>query len=237
MRERPAPGERPTARLPAPDDPAGVTTSPRPQTRGEEIANSVTHGLGLVAAVAMAPVLVLTAARNGGTARIVAAATFAATLVLLYLASTLYHAMPARIKDPFRRLDHASIYILIAGTYTPVTLVTLRGAWGWSLFGVSWGLAALGVVLKAAYGAHLRPRLSTSLYVAMGWAAIIAIGPLLRQLPPGAFAWLLGGGLAYTGGVAFYVLDRRYRYAHAVWHLFVLAGSACHAWAIHSYVL
>lgn len=208
----------------------------RPQTVGEEIANSVTHGVGLVASVAAAPVLVLTAARSGDPARVVAAATFAATLVLLYLASTLYHAVPARAKEAFRRLDHASIYTLIAGTYTPVTLVTLRGAWGWSLFGVVWGLATVGVVLKAAFGAHHRPRLSTALYVGMGWVALVAIGPLLRQLPPGAFTWILAGGLAYTGGVAFYALDR-VRYLHAVWHLFVLAGSACHGWAILAYVL
>lgn len=212
----------------------------RSQTLGEEIANSLTHGIGLAASIVATPLLIITAARSGETSRVVAASLFALTLVLLYAASTLYHALPGRrtprAKAVCQRLDHAAIYLLIAGTYTPVLMVSLRGAWGWSLMGVVWGLAALGVVIKSVFGAGRLNGLSTAMYLAMGWLAIVAVRPLLTHLSISAILWLAAGGLAYTGGVVFFLRDRR-RYHHAIWHLFVLGGSACHAWALLAYVL
>jgi hemolysin III len=207
---------------------------------GEELANSITHGFGLAASAAAAPVLIVTAAHAHDPWRVIAASVFAATLLLLYAASTLYHALPGhvlrRAKDVFRRLDHAAIYLLIAGTYTPFVLVSMRGAWGWSLFGVVWSLAAVGVTLKGVFGAGRLAVLSTAVYVGMGWLALVAVHPLLTHVAPGAILWLFAGGITYTMGVIFFALDR-HRYMHAVWHLFVLAGSACHAWAILAYVL
>jgi len=203
----------------------------RPQSLGEEIANSISHGLGLAAALAAAPVLVIAAAHRGDPAWLVGSSVFAATMVLLYLASTLYHAIPhSKAKRIFKILDHAAIYLLIAGTYTPFTLGVLRGAWGWTLFGLIWGLAITGVVLKLAGGLR-RPWLSTGLYVAMGWLVLIAIKPLWEALPPWGMFWLVAGGVAYTGGVAFYAADHK-PYAHFVWHLFVVAGTACHFVAV-----
>jgi hemolysin III len=166
--------------------------------------------------------------------RIIACTVFAATLVLLYAASTLYHAIPAsRAKQVLRVVDHSSIYLLIAGSYTPFTLGVLRGAWGWSLFGVVWTLAACGILYKTMFGFRF-PRLSTGFYLAMGWLAVVALEPLARALPGPALAWLLAGGLCYTAGVPFYARDRL-RFRHAVWHLFVLAGSACHYVAVLLY--
>lgn len=209
-------------------------------TAREEIANSVTHGFGLAASIAAAPILIVTAARSDDAWRVVAASLFATTLILLYAASTVYHAIPggvaARAKSVWQRLDHSAIYLLIAGTYTPVTLVSLRGPWGWSLLGVVWGLAAIGVVLKSVFGAGRLAALSTAVYLAMGWLALVACRPLLAQLAPGALLWLLAGGVAYSSGVCFFVWERK-RYSHAIWHLFVLGGSACHTWAILAYVL
>jgi len=207
----------------------------RTQSRGEEIANSVSHGVGMMAALAAAPILIVSAAQRGGAAQIVGASIFAAAMVLLYLTSTLYHALPRnRVKRLFQILDHGAIYLLIAGTYTPFTLGVLRGAWGWTLFGLVWGLALAGVVLKAVAGIR-HPRLSTSLYVAMGWLALIAIEPLWLHLPAWGLFWLLAGGIAYTLGVVFFALDGRVRYSHFVWHLFVLAGTACHFVAVLGY--
>jgi hemolysin III len=207
----------------------------RTQSRGEEIANSVSHGVGMMAALAAAPILIVSAAQRGGAAQIVGASIFAAAMVLLYLTSTLYHALPRnRVKRLFQILDHGAIYLLIAGTYTPFTLGVLRGAWGWTLFGLVWGLALAGVVLKAVAGIRY-PRLSTSLYVAMGWLALIAIEPLWLHLPAWGLFWLLAGGIAYTLGVVFFALDGRVRYSHFVWHLFVLAGTACHFVAVLGY--
>jgi len=207
---------------------------------GEELANSITHGFGLAASAAGAPVLIVTAVRAHDPWRVIAASVFAATLLLLYAASTLYHALPGhvlkRAKEVFRRLDHAAIYLLIAGTYTPFVLVSMRGVWGWSLFGVVWGLAAVGIILKSIFGAGRLAVLSTAVYVGMGWLALVAIRPLLAHVPPGAVLWLFAGGVAYTTGVIFFALDR-HRYLHAIWHLFVLGGSACHAWAVLAYVL
>ena len=206
----------------------------RTQSLGEEIANSVSHGVGFLAAVAAAPILVLSAVRSGGAARITGASVFAATMVLLYLTSTLYHALPRnRAKRVFQVLDHAAIFLMIAGTYTPFTLGVLRGTWGWTLFGLVWGLALAGVVLTAVGGVRY-PKLSTGLYIAMGWLILIAVKPLWLRVPPWGLFWLLAGGIAYTGGVAFYAA-KRVRYSHFVWHLFVIAGTACHFIAVLRY--
>ncbi|MBI4390387.1 MAG: hemolysin III family protein [candidate division NC10 bacterium] len=203
----------------------------RQPSRGEEIANSVSHGLGLVAALAAAPFLVGDAVRWGGTGAIVGASVFAATMVLLYLASTLYHALPgSRAKRVFQAVDHGAIFLLIAGTYTPFTLGVLRGSWGWTLFGLVWGLAAVGIALKAV-GRLRHPILSTLLYVGMGWLILIAIRPLWLRVPTAGLLWLLAGGVAYTAGLAFFAA-RGVRYSHLVWHLFVLAGTACHFFAV-----
>jgi len=207
------------------------TSREQPQSPGEEIANSVSHAVGLLAAVVATPVLVLSAVRHGGAGRIAGASVFAASMVLLYLTSALYHALPRnRAKRIFQVLDHAAIFVMIAGTYTPFTLGVLRGAWGWTLFGLVWGLALAGLVLTAAGGAGY-PKLRLSLYLAMGWLILIAIKPLWLRMPSEGLFWLLGGGIAYTVGVAFYAA-KRVRYFHFVWHLFVLAGTACHFIAV-----
>jgi hemolysin III len=197
------------------------------QSRGEELANSVSHGVGLLAALAATPVLLLSAVRQGDAARIAGAGVFAASMVMLYLTSTLYHALPGnRAKRVFQVLDHAAIFLMIAGTYTPFTLGVLRGAWGWTLFGLVWGLALAGVVLTAAGGVRY-PKLTTSLYLGMGWLILVAVKPLWLRMPPEGLFWLLAGGIAYTVGVVFYAA-KRLRYGHFVWHLFVIAGTACH---------
>jgi len=203
----------------------------RTQSLGEEIANSVSHGVGLLAAVATAPVLVLSAVQHDGAARIVGASVFAATMVLLYLTSTLYHALPRnRAKRVFQVLDHAAIFLMIAGTYTPFTLGVLRGTWGWTLFGLVWGLALAGVVLTAVGGVRY-PKLSTCLYLAMGWLILVAVKPLWLGVPSWGLFWLLAGGIAYTVGVVFYAA-KRVRFSHFVWHLFVITGTACHFIAV-----
>ena len=209
--------------------------SPRPpQTLGEEIANAVSHGLALLGAVAGTPVLLVTAARHGPASRVVGAAVFAATLILLYASSTLYHALARnRAKLVFRILDHGAIYLLIAGTYTPFTLGVLRGPWGRTLFGLIWALAVAGTTLTAVAGVRY-PRLSTGVYIGMGWLIVVAVRPLWLHVPLAGLLWLAAGGLAYTAGVAFYAAPRL-RYAHFVWHLFVVAGSACHFVAVLSY--
>jgi hemolysin III len=218
--------------------PAEATRSARPATRrqslGEEIANSASHGAGFVLAAVGTPFLLGEAARQGTVADLLGAAVFAATVMLAYLASTLYHAAPwPRVKGVLRAVDHGTIFLLIAGTYTPFTLGVLRGGWGWTLFGVVWTLALAGVVMKAFGGVRFR-KLSMVLYLAMGWLVLVAIGPLMERMPAAGFAWLLAGGLAYTGGVLFYALDR-YRYCHFIWHLFVIAGTACHFVAVIRY--
>ncbi|MFN8588860.1 MAG: hemolysin III family protein [Candidatus Eisenbacteria bacterium] len=205
----------------------------RPQTTGEEIANSVSHGVGLLATLVALPFLVAHVLPRGAFA-VTGAAVFATTLALLYLASTLYHAIPnPRAKRVLRVLDHAAIYLLIAGTYTPFTIGVLRGPWGWSLFGVLWTLAIAGIVLKSAAGFRW-PKLSVALYLAMGWMVVIAAKPLVERMEPAGIAWLLAGGLAYTAGVVPYVLPR-VKYAHFVWHLAVMAGTACHFVAVWKY--
>lgn len=205
-------------------------------TAREEVAHAATHGLALAVSVAGAALLVVRAALHGDAVHVVASAVFGATLVLLYAASTLYHAVPApRAKRLLRRLDHAAIFLLIAGTYTPLTLVCLRGGLGWTLFAAVWSLALLGVLLETAFPRRVR-RVSLALYLGMGWMGVLAAGPMMRALPPEGLALLLAGGLAYTAGVAFYAW-RRLPYHHAVWHLFVMAGSALHFSCILAYAV
>jgi hemolysin III len=207
------------------------STVGRPQSLGEEIANSVSHGIGLLAALVGAPVLLLAAVRHGTGANVAGAAVFIATAVLLYLASTLYHAFPhGRAKSVFRTLDHGAIFLLIAGTYTPFTLGVLRGTWGWLLLGLVWSLAVVGILLKVT-GALRHPVLSTALYLTMGWLALIAVRPFWLHVPPAGLLWLLAGGLSYTAGVAFFAA-RRLRYAHFIWHLWVFTGTGCHFFAV-----
>ncbi|MEP7086124.1 MAG: hemolysin III family protein [Gemmatimonadota bacterium] len=204
-------------------------------TLGEEIANAITHGAGLVASLIALPVLIWSASRSHDGARIAGATIFGVTLCLLYTASTLYHSFPpGRSKRVFRVLDHGAIYLLIAGTYTPFALGPLRGPWGWSLLAVSWTLAAAGVLLKATVGFRYE-KVSTAIYVGMGWMALIAIKPLLEHVPRMGLVWLVVGGLFYTGGVVFYATDRRLWYGHAIWHVFVAAGSLCHFLAVLGY--
>ncbi len=208
--------------------------SERPQSLGEEIANSVSHGVALLAAIAGAPFLIL-AARDLGAAHIVASSVFAATMILLYLASTLYHAVrPGRAKRVLRILDHSAIYLFIAGSYTPFALGALGGPWGWSLFGIVWTLAIAGTVLKS-FNRLSHPWLSTGLYLVMGWLVLIAAVPLAERVPLPGLALLAAGGIAYTAGVVFYALDSRLRYGHAIWHGFVVTGTGCHFFAVLHY--
>lgn len=205
-------------------------------TRAEERAHVLTHGLGALLALTGLLVMVLDTTRRGDPWRIVAASVYGTSLLLLYLISTLYHGLPpSRAKNVFRALDHSAIYLLIAGTYTPFTLVPLRGAWGWSLFGVIWGLALIGVAQEAVLRRRFR-WISLTLYLLMGWLVVIAARPLAASLPSGGILLLAAGGAAYSGGIYFY-LSRRVPYHHAIWHLFVLAGSACHYFAVLRYVL
>ncbi len=207
----------------------------RPYTVGEEIAHSITHGLGAALSVAGLVLLVVRAVAVGDPWRVVSFAIFGTTLVLLYTASTMYHALtPRRAKSVFKVLDHAFIYVLIAGTYTPFLLVSLRGSWGWSLFGVVWGVTIAGIIFKVWFAGRFR-LLSTLLYIALGWLCVVAIRPMMASVPPAGLVWLLAGGVAYTGGTVFY-LWRGLRYHHAIWHVFVLTGSFCHFVAIYDYL-
>jgi hemolysin III len=191
--------------------------------------------VGAAFSVAGLAVLVFVAALRGTGSHVVACSVYGASLVLLYVCSTLYHALAdGRAKRVFRILDHSSIYVLIAGTYTPFTLLTLRGVWGWALFGAVWSLALAGILFKCFFTGRLHA-LSTAVYLLMGWMAVVAVQPLLRALPGPGFLWVLAGGLFYTLGVTFFVCRRKY--AHAIWHLFVLAGSVCHFVAVYRYVL
>lgn len=209
---------------------------PVPQrARYEELANALTHGLGLVAAIAGAPMLIIAAVRLGQTASIVGASIFAATMILMYLSSTLYHAFPhGNWKRIFHKLDHTAIYLLIAGTYTPFTLGIMRGQLGWTIFGAIWALASIGIVLKL-FNRLSNPWLSVGLYLLMGWLVVFAAGPLMAKMPVNGLLWLAGGGVAYTLGVIFFALDARIRFGHAIWHLFVMAGTACHFFAVLYY--
>ncbi|QKK03370.1 MAG: hemolysin III family protein [Pseudomonadota bacterium] len=210
--------------------------NPLPQTYREEIANALTHGLGVILSIGGGAVLITLTSLMAGVREVISVSIFVASLVLLYTASTLYHsARSARWKSRLKILDHCAIFLLIAGTYTPFTLAAMRGGWGWSLFGVIWGLAVIGIVLKLFFTGRYQ-RLSTATYIGMGWLAIIAFAPLAQALTPAALAWLIGGGLLYTTGTLFYHA-RRLPYAHAVWHLFVLGGSACHFAAVTTQVI
>lgn len=213
-----------------------TTNVTRQYSLGEEIANCITHGLGALLSVAGLVTLVVVAARHGTLLQISSVAVYGGTLVLLYLSSTLYHSLSAtRARHVFKVIDHSSIYLLIAGTYTPFTLVTLRGPWGYSLLAVVWVLAVAGVAAEAFW--VYRPKWVSSLvYLAMGWLVVVAIRPLVAGIPRGGWLLLLAGGLSYTVGVVFYVL-KKVPYMHAVWHLFVLGGSVSQFLAVLLYVL
>lgn len=198
--------------------------------------NAITHLAGALLALAGAVVLIVLAAREGDPWKVVSVSIYGTTLVLLYSFSALYHSLRGRAKNVLRELDHHSIYLLIAGSYTPFCLVTLRGSWGWSLFGVVWGLAALGSLQELWLKDSARI-LSVVIYIVMGWVALVAMFQLLHALGPAGFAWLVAGGLFYTIGIVFFVIDTRLKHAHGIWHLFVLAGSASHYVAILKYVL
>ena len=203
---------------------------------GEEIAHGLTHGVGIVLAIAGLCVLVTFSALYGSAVHVVASSIFGASMIVLYTASSLYHSLPMpETKRIMRVVDHASIYLLIAGTYTPFTLVTLEGAWGWSLFGVVWGLAIAGIIFKLFFTGRF-DRLSVAIYVAMGWCGLVAIKPMMAALPTLGLWLLVAGGLAYTGGVIFYLLERM-RYHHAIWHLFVMAGTTLHYFVVLFFVI
>lgn len=202
----------------------------------DEIANSVTHGFGVVLSIAGLVLMIVYSSLNGNAWHVVSSSIFGSTMIFLYLASTLYHSSKTeKAKHFYKILDHSFIYILIAGTYTPFTLVTLNGALGWTLFGIIWGLAIAGVVFKF-YFVHRFKILSTAIYLLMGWLIIFAINPLLDHLPIGGVYWLIGGGLSYTFGVVFYVWHKL-PFNHSIWHLFVLGGSVCHFFAVFFYVI
>lgn len=201
------------------------------QTLGEEIANSLSHGAGLLFAIVGTPILILAALRYGTAWNLVGVSVFAASMITLYLASTLYHALTHdKAKRFFRILDHSAIFILIAGTYTPFTLGIMRGRIGWTLFGLVWGLALVGLVKKALFGARF-VWLSVVLYLVMGWLVVIAAPQVMQRMPVSGLVWLMAGGVAYTAGVGFFAAHR-VRYAHFAWHLFVIAGTVCHFFAV-----
>lgn len=207
-----------------------------PSTLRDEIASAVTHGLGALASVGAGAALITLAALEADGWHLVGTSVFVGALVLVYTASTLYHAVPiSRAKAWLRIFDHCAIYVLIAGTYTPFLLVPLRGGWGWSLFGIIWGLALAGVVFKLFFTGRFK-LLTTLVYIGMGWLVLVAIRPLMASLPPSSLAWLVAGGVSYTAGTIFY-MSKRIPYTHAIWHLFVLGGSVCHFVAVMHEVL
>jgi hemolysin III len=211
---------------------SGSPAVSRPQSGREELANSITHGIGLLAALIVLPVLIVSATRHGGIAGVVGASVFATTMVLLYLTSTLYHALSdGSLRSLLLKLDHGAIYLFIAGSYTPFALATIHDTTGWLLLGVVWAVAFIGVLLKA-FDRVRHPLLSTGLYVGMGWVVLLAAYPLVASLTASGIQWLICGGIAYTVGVVFFVLDARIRYSHCVWHVFVMAGTACHVVAV-----
>lgn len=198
---------------------------------GEEIFNSITHGLGTLLSIAALVVLVIVANLRGDTWHVVSFSIFGGTLILTYLASTLYHSFTAqKLKDFFARIDHAAIFLLIAGTYTPFVLTTLRGGLGWVLFGIIWGLALGGVVIRSIYLSRFR-KLMVAIYLGMGWMFLVAVGPLVRNLPTLSLVFLIVGSICYSAGVVFY-LWRSLKYGHGIWHLFVLAGSCMHFFSV-----
>jgi hemolysin III len=208
------------------------TAPNREQSQKEEIANAVSHGIGLVVTLVGSPFLIMHAARNGDAGFMVGTSLFAATMVLLYLASTVYHALPmGHYKRMFRGIEQSMIFLFIASTYTPFTLGILRGDWGWTLLGLVWSLAVGGVALVAfeKISNHI---VCACFYLLMGWLVVIAVDPLLAKVPKSGLLWLFAGGLAYTVGVVFLVTDSRLRYGHFIWHLCVMAGTACHYFAV-----
>lgn len=205
-------------------------------SRAEELANSLTHGAGLVGSLVALPILLLATTRGEGDGwHLAGSVIYGISLILLYGASTCYHALrEGRAKEVLRVLDHSAIYLLIAGTYTPFMLGALRGPWGWSMLAIVWSLALVGIVGKWTIGFRF-PWLSTALYLGMGWLIVVAMRPLATHVPRSGLLWLLAGGLCYTGGVVFYVRDQRMRFGHAWWHLCVLGGSVCHYVAVLGY--
>ncbi len=211
------------------------TEENRQQSRTEEIANSISRGIGLIAALVGTPILIVDAARNETGRFIVGTSVFCTSMIMLYFASSVYLALPPRkTKHVFRVFEHSLVFLIIAGTYIQFTLGVLHGPWGWSLFGVVWGIALVGISLKAFYLAS-HPMLFTSLYLMMGWVAVIAIYPFLVRMQTAGLVLLLAGGLFYTVGVAFFVTDSRLKYGHFIWHLFVMAGTLCHYFAVLRY--
>ncbi|MDD2596940.1 MAG: hemolysin III family protein [Candidatus Cloacimonetes bacterium] len=209
-----------------------VPLSPK-QSLKEEVANAITHGIGVGLAIAALVILVVFAARISDTWKVVSFSIYGATMIILFLSSTLYHSFPQPyLKRFFRIMDHSSIFLLIAGTYTPVTIGSMRGGWGWTLFGVIWGLTIVGIILKIFAMSKLK-WLSIVVYLMMGWIILIAIKPLVAVVTTKFLIWILAGGLAYSLGIIFYVA-RKLPFHHAVWHMFVLAGSICHFFAMLS---
>src|SRR6266699_3714431 len=207
---------------------------PRPQSAGEELANTISHGIGLVAALISAPILLLAVSDRGSTGFFIGTIVFAITMSILYLSSTFYHAWPtARGKSLWRVIDHSAIFLLIAGTYTPFGLGPLRASGGLVMLAAVWTLAIFGVAMKATRGTWRHPKLSMSLYLGTGWLGLVVIRPLALAIPSSALLWLVAGGIAYTTGTLFFV-NRRLRYSHFIWHLFVLAGTSCHFIAVIS---
>ncbi len=205
------------------------------ETKPEELASAITHGLGVLMSIAALVLMIMVSGSDPW--KITSGAIFGTTLILLYLSSTLYHTMSSpRSKSFFQILDHAAIYLLIAGSYTPITLVTLRGLWGWSLFGIVWAMAIAGIMIKAFMKQNREHWISTVLYLVMGWLAVFVIGPLIKALPMPGLMMLVAGGLCYTFGVIFFVWNKL-RFNHSLWHLFVLAGSTLHALVMILYVL
>lgn len=203
------------------------------KTNKEELWNAISHGIGLILTIPAFVILILKGVKTGTTIHVVSYTIFGVSMLLLFLMSTLLHSMPIKFKKVFSILDHSAIYILIAGTYTPFLLISLRGALGWTLFGIIWGLAIFGIVFKVFF-IHRYEFVSLIFYVAMGWLIIIAVRPLIQSITMSGFLFLLAGGLFYTVGAIFYAW-RRLPYNHAIWHLFVIAGSACMYFSIYLY--
>lgn len=215
---------------------AELTNYRRIQTVGEEIANSISHGVGVLAAIAVTPFLILKAIPLGPGA-VTGASIFGAAMIILYASSAIFHSLPqSRAKRIFQILDHSAIFLLIAGTYTPFTLSVLHGTWGWTFFGLIWGLAVAGIILKTIH-TDGTSKLSIALYLAMGWLAVFAVKPLYNSMPAAGLFWILAGGVMYTGGVLFFAYDHKMKFNHFIWHLFVLAGTACHVVAVLQYAL
>ena len=207
----------------------------REQSRGEELANSISHSVGLIAAIIATPFLLIKISGEDDTVLFVGVLIFACAILFQYASSALYHALPkGRSKQVMRTIEHSAIFVLIAGTYTPFTLGILRDSWGTALCILVWALAVVGVVLKSS-NRLFHPRLSNALFLLMGWLIIVAVKPMLESVPPAGLLWLLAGGIAYTVGVIFYAASARVRYAHFAWHLFVMAGTGCHFIAVYGY--